>query len=88
MEECHLHNGIDAGTEFAFTGNLRRIDNVYLGLTLMQQRLHIFRQVMPDLIGAVRRIDEENAAWFQTFDHLVFFNELPLMAANEISLAN
>ena len=88
MEEGHLHHGINARPEATFAGDLRRVDHVKTRFFLIQGSLHFLRQAGPDFIGAVRRVEQENAAGLQPLGHLVFIDKLQLVAANEIGLRN
>ncbi len=88
MEKGHLHHGINARPEAAFAGDLCRVDHVKTRFFLIQCGLDFLGQAGPDLIGAVRRVEQENAAGLQPLGHLVFIDKLQLVAADEISLRN
>ena len=88
MEERHLHHGINARAEAALAGDFRRVDHVKTRFFLIQGGLDFLGQAGPDLIGAVRRVEQENAAGLQPLGHLVFIDKLQLVAADEISLRN
>ncbi len=88
MEKGHLHHGINARPEAAFAGDLCRVDHVKTRFFLIQGGLDFLGQAGPDLIGAVRRVEQENAAGLQPLGHLVFIDKLQLVTADEISLRN
>ena len=64
MEKGHLHHGINARPEAAFAGDLCRVDHVKTRFFLIQGGLDFLGQAGPDLNGAVRRVEQENAARF------------------------
>ena len=86
MEEGHLHNRVDTRGQSTFAGNFRCVNDVEMGLLLVQHGLDFLRQSIPHFVRIVRGIEQENAAGFQALRHLVFINKLQLMAANEIRL--
>ncbi|MNC33826.1 hypothetical protein D3C75_822350 [compost metagenome] len=88
MEERHLHDGVDTRTQLAFTGDFRRIHHEETRFFLVQHRLNFLRQSVPHFIRAIRRVEQENAAGFQAFGHLIFVDKLQLVAADKISFIN
>ena len=86
MEEGHLHHGINTCRQSAFAGDFSRVNHKEPRFFLVQHRLNFLRQTCPDFICVVRRIEQENTAWFQTFRHLILINKLQLVAADKISL--
>lgn len=88
MEERHLHHGVDARAEPAFARQLGGVDDIETRLALVQQRLNLLRQARPDLVGAVRGIEQEGATGLQAFDHLVLIDKLQLVAADEVRAAD
>ncbi len=84
MEKRHLHHRVDTRAQLAFAGDFLGVDDIEPCLFLVQYRLHILRQSIPHLFGAVRCVEQENAAGFQPLGHLVFIDKLQLVAADEI----
>lgn len=72
----------------AFAGDLRGVNDIQARLFLVKHRLHFLGQACPDLVGAVRGVDQENTAGLQALGHLIFINELELVTANKIRLRN
>lgn len=88
LEEGHLHHGIDAVAELALAGNLGGVDGVEARVFLAQHLLHLLRQPLPDLIGVVGTVEQEDAVGPQSLRHLVHVDELPLVAADEVRLVH
>ncbi|SAH62959.1 Uncharacterised protein [Enterobacter hormaechei] len=88
VEERHLHNRIDTRRQAAFAGDLRGVNDIQARLFLVKHCLDFLGQACPDLVGAVRGVDQENTAGLQALGHLIFINELELVTANKIRLRN
>ncbi|MNG97572.1 hypothetical protein D3C79_566900 [compost metagenome] len=88
LEKRHLHHGIDAAAELALPGNPGGVDGVEAGAFLAQHLLHLLRQSLPDLIGVVGAVEQEDAVGLEPLRHLVHVDELPLVAADEVRLVH
>ncbi|CCK07164.1 hypothetical protein BN128_1075 [Cronobacter sakazakii 696] len=87
MEKRHLHHGVDARAELAFAGDFRGVHHEDARVFVIQHRLDFLRQLMPDFIRRVGRVNQKNTAGFQALGHLIFIDKLQLMAADKIRLA-
>src|SRR5262249_35504284 len=74
-EEAHLHNRIDVPAHAAVACHLDGVDDVEASLPFDKLFLHHARQVTPGIVWAVRRIEQEHAAWNQPLEHVVALKE-------------
>ena len=82
-EEARLHDGVDAR---AHAGALRQVvgvDREEADLLLDDLFLHLPRQVIPDLVGGERRVQQERRAGRRVFEDVDLVDELELMAGDE-----
>ena len=61
-EEAGLHDGVDAGAHAGLLGHLVAVDDVELQFLLDDLLLHRARQLVPDLVAAVRAVEQEGGA--------------------------
>ncbi len=87
-EEAGLHDGIDARAHAGGLGDADRVNHVELDLLLDQGLLGRPRELVPDLVHAVVRVEQERAAGHQVLEHVVAVQEDRLMAGDEIGLAD
>ena len=87
-EETNLHDGVDASAHAAVARHLGRVNHEKLRLLRDERFLHRRRQLGPDFVLRVRRVQQERAARHQRFDHVVPLQEHRLMTRDEIRLAD
>ena len=59
LEEAGLHDGVDAGAHLGFAGDLVGVDDVELESAGDELLLDLGREVVPDGVGAVDRVEED-----------------------------
>ena len=83
-EEAGLHDGVDAPAHAGLPGHVHRVDHVELQLLLDQVLLDLARQVVPDLVPAEGRVEQEDAARHRVAGHVVALEERELVAGHEV----
>ena len=70
------------------SGHVGRVDAVDLEPEVDDLLLHLDREVVPDLIGAEGRVDEEGGTRLCVGEHVELLDEDPLVAGHEVGLAD
>ena len=83
-EEAGLHDRVDPAAHAGVLRDLDRVDHVELQFLLDQVRLDLARQLVPDLVGTERRVQEEDPARDRLARHVVLVEEDELVAGDEV----
>ncbi len=86
LEESRLHYGVDSGTEVKFLRQLDTVNNEEFCFFIDNLPLHYFRQAIPCVLRVVWGIEQEAAALFEWLQQIVFLDECPIVASDEIRL--
>ena len=87
-EEAGLHDRVDSTPHAGLACDLGRVDHVKADALLEQLCLNLTRQVIPDLAGRIRRIEQEDRLLPGMFEHVDPLQELELMARDEAGLGD
>ena len=87
-EETHLHDRVDAPTHAAVPRHFGRVDDIEIRLLRDERLLQRRRQLGPDLVLGIGRVQQERSAGNQRFGHVVFLEERRQMAGHEIGAAD
>ncbi len=82
-EEAGLHDGVDAPAHAGLARHLVCIDDVNAQLARDDLLLHLARQMIPNFIGRVRRVEQEGRAAIGRREHIHPFEKRELMASDE-----
>ena len=82
-EEAGLHDGVDARAHAGALGEVVGVDGEEAELLLDDLLLHLARQLVPDLVGGERRIQQERGAGRRVLEDVDLVDELELMAGDE-----
>ena len=82
-EEAGLHDGIDAAAHPRLARHLVRIDDEKAQLAVEDLLLHLARQMIPHLLGRIRRVEKERRTAIGRRQHIHPFEERELMASDE-----
>ena len=85
-KETGLQDRVHARPHAGITRYLVGVDHVELGLLLDQMFLYFARQFLPDLIRAKGAVQQKYAAFNKRAEHVVAFQEYPLMTGHKICL--
>ncbi len=85
-EEAGLHDGVDPAAHSGLTGHTGRVDDKEAGLLLNEFFLDRARQVIPDLIWPIRRVQEEGSSGNEGLCYVIPFQEDRLVAGHEVGL--
>ena len=87
-EEAGLHDGVDAAAHPRFAGHAHGVDGVDLQALGEDRLLHLARQVVPQLVRRVGRVEEEHRARGRALQHVVVLEQLELVAGHEAGAAD
>ena len=87
-EEAGLQNGVHARAHAGFARHLIGVNDEEAGLLGDQLGLDFARQLGPNLVLIKRTVEQENAARNQGAEHVVAFEENPLMAGHEVGFGD
>lgn len=87
-EEARLENDVDAAAEAECGGDTRGVDGPDLELQLVDLRLDPRRQVIPDLGGAVGRVDEQGGSRGGDLEHVQLLQQVELVTSDEAGLVD
>ena len=82
-EEAGLHDGVDPPAHPGGLGNLHRVDDVELQLLLQHRLLELARQLVPQLVRGIRRVDQHHRSGRRQLEHVQPVDELELVHAHE-----
>ena len=85
-EEAGLHDRVDPAAHARLARHRGRVDRVEADALVDQLLLHLARQLLPDLVGRVGRVQQEDRPLRRVFEHVDPFQELELMARDEPGL--
>ena len=85
-EEAGLHDRVDAAAHAGLLGHVVGVDGVDLQLLVDDLVLDLARQVLPDLVLGVGRVQQEGAARHRVLEHVVALEEAELVAGHEVRL--
>ena len=88
LEECRLHDSIGARTESEVGRDLGGVDDVELDVVTRHVRLHVVGQRSARRSGVVDRVEQERAALFEAFQHVVLVDIRRHVACHEIGRGN
>ena len=88
LEECGLHDHIEAAAETEILRDLHGVDRVELDIILRDVALHGCRQALAELRIAPDRIQQERAALLQAGQQVVVIDVGLLRAADEVRLVD
>ncbi len=83
-EEARLHDRVDARAHARLAGDRVGVDHVELQLLVDDLLLHGARQVIPDLVRAVGRVQQERASGNGPLEHVDPLQERPLVTGDEV----
>ena len=87
-EETRLHDGVDAAAHAGLLGHIVTVDDVKLELLVDDLLLHQARQVVPNLVGAERAVQQEGGAVLRGSQHVDALEEGELVAGHETGLGD
>ena len=87
-EEAGLHDGVDAVAHAGHAGDLIAVDDVELQLLLDDLALDGAREMVPNLVGAVQAVEQENGAGRCRTQHVVALEEGELVAGDKAGLVD
>ncbi len=82
-EEAGLHDRVDAPAHAGAVADLVAVDHVEADLLRDDLALDLDREMVPDLVGAVRGVQEENGAGSREIEDVVLLEEPELVAGDE-----
>ena len=88
LEECRLHNHIDAAAQTNFLSNLYSINDVEFNIVLCNIAFELTRQLSVELFRLPVAVQQEGAAFFQTSGYIIFMNIGLIVYSHEISSIN
>ena len=71
LEEARLHDGVDPAAHAGLVGDGQRVDHPEVDLLVDEQLLDAARQVVPDLVGPVRGVEQERRPVLRSSSTLV-----------------
>ena len=80
-EEAGLHDGVDAGAHAVFAGDGEAIDDDRTDLLVEDGLLDGARQVLPDVVGTVGAVEQEDSAGLGGGEDIDLLEELELWQA-------
>ena len=84
MEEAGLHDRVDPAAHARLGGHGEGVDDPEVDLLVDQELLDVGRQVIPDLVGTIRRVEEERRAGLREVEDLDLVEEPELVACDEV----
>ncbi len=87
-KEARLQNGVHARAHAGVASNLISVNDEESSFLGDQLGLDFARQVVPDFVFVERTIEQEDAAGNQGAEHVVAFEEDPLVAGDEVGFGN
>ena len=85
-EETRLQHDVDPTAETQRRGDAARIDRPDLQFELGDAGLHPGRKLVPDLVGRVRRVEEQGRPRRRHLEDVEFLEQIELMASDEAGL--
>ena len=82
-EEAGLHDGVDARTHAGIARHRVAVDHVELDLLAQHLFLRRLGQLVPDFVGGVRRVEQEDRAGHRCFKHVHLLEEAEVVAGHE-----
>ena len=86
LEEARLHDRVDPAAHPGLVGDRERVDHPEVDLLVDEQLLDAARQVIPDLVGPVRGVEQERRAVLRRLEHLGLAEQPELVAGNEVGV--
>src|SRR5262249_29710979 len=83
-EEAGLQDGVGARSETQGERDLRRVDDVKIELLVDDLLLHLARQLVPDLVRAIRAVEEQGAFLGGAGERIDLEQKIELVHANEV----
>ena len=84
LEEARLHDGVDPAAHPGFVRDGQRIDHPEVDLLVDQQALDATGQAVPDLVRAVRSVEQERRAVLGGLEHLRPAEHPELVTGDEV----
>src|SRR5215813_7773804 len=85
-EEAGLHDRVDSSSHPGFARDLIGINHIQLELFLGDRLLHFLRQMLPDLVFRVGRVEQHDGPRRSELEHVELFDKLKLMNPDEACL--
>ncbi len=85
-KESRLHDRIHTTAHAGLFGNFIAVDHIEFQFLFDDVLLHFDRQVIPDFLGSVQAVEQEDGALFCILEHIHALEERELMTGNEIGL--
>ncbi len=86
LEEARLHDGVDPAAHAGLVGDGQRVDHPEVDLLVDEQLLDAARQVLPDLVGPVRGVEQEGRSVLGVLEHLGLAEQPELVAGDEVGV--
>ena len=87
-KEADLHDRVHATAHARIASDFVGVDDVELGFLGNELLLHDAGQVVPDLFRTEGTVEQESAARDERSEHVIAFQEYPLMTGYEVGLRN